>query len=143
MRDVLVIGGLVAMLVVGAGLTHSAMRASSSAGEPIRVLATAQTAQVEAPSAPVASASSNVPTVTFASLPANAVSGVPTVDVDALPRPSTGTVIGAPDHRLFIDGHVAPAWKALVKCGGHVVRVGSAGKPQAIDVPCGGEIEVR
>jgi hypothetical protein len=30
-----------------------------------------------------------------------------------------------------------------VKCGRHQVRVGSAGKAQTVDVPCGGELVVK
>jgi hypothetical protein len=65
---------------------------------------------------------------------------VPVVDVTSLPRPTTGKVIGAPSHRLFVDGHVEAASTALVPCGAHVVKVGSAGKPHSLDVPCGGEV---
>jgi hypothetical protein len=30
-----------------------------------------------------------------------------------------------------------------VKCGKHQIRVGTAGKVQMLDVPCGGEIIVK
>ena len=74
---------------------------------------------------------------------ANASGDVPMVSVDSLPRPNTGTVVGSPGHRLFIDGAVARGFSAVVRCGAHVVQVGSAGKARSVDVPCGAELYVR
>jgi hypothetical protein len=47
--------------------------------------------------------------------------------------------------RIFVDGKVAAQTPETLhlKCGTHVVKVGSAGKEQSIDVPCGGEISVK
>ena len=53
-----------------------------------------------------------------------------------------GTIIGAPKHRLWVDSHLAPSWKRTVKCGEHVVQVGSQGEARTVNVPCGGEISV-
>src|SRR5207253_9472726 len=51
-------------------------------------------------------------------------SDVPLVDVATLPRATDlGSVVGLPDHRLWIDGRLAPSWKALVPCGSHFVQV--------------------
>jgi hypothetical protein len=48
----------------------------------------------------------------------------------------------AEGHRVWVDGIVLTAEAALVRCGEHQVRVGSAGRTRTIDVPCGGEITV-
>jgi hypothetical protein len=78
----------------------------------------------------------------LASAPPASTGDVPVVDVASLPRPPIGTVIGAPKHRLWIDGRLAPSWKRTVKCGLHTVQVGSQGEEREVDVPCGGEISV-
>lgn len=47
-------------------------------------------------------------------------------------------------HRLFVDGVVVgetPA-QVLVTCGEHVVKVGSAGREQTLDVACGSTVTV-
>ncbi|MBX3207896.1 MAG: protein kinase [Labilithrix sp.] len=54
---------------------------------------------------------------------------------------TTGT---APGRRIFVDEKTLGQTpeSVTVKCGQRVVRLGSSGKPQQIDVPCGGEIAV-
>ncbi len=86
---------------------------------------------------------------TSTSVPANAsptapsaASASPRVDIASLPRPSSGTVIGLPARRLWIDGHLAGEGTAVVRCGPHSVQVGSAGTPRDVDVPCGSSIRV-
>ena len=69
-------------------------------------------------------------------------SGIPSMDVTQLPHAKDGTVIGAEGHRLWVDGALKESWQAVVKCGAHVVQVGSAGTPRNVDVPCGTEIRV-
>ena len=53
-------------------------------------------------------------------------------------------VAPATGHRVFVDGRTvgegANAYR--VKCGPHTVKIGSGGKPHAVDVPCGGSINV-
>ena len=46
--------------------------------------------------------------------------------------------------RIYVDERVLGQTpeSVTVKCGAHIVRLGSAGKPQKIDVPCGGAIVV-
>ena len=43
---------------------------------------------------------------------------------------------------MFVDGKVVGEGPGPfeVACGAHVVKVGSSGKEQKLDVPCGGEI---
>jgi hypothetical protein len=72
-------------------------------------------------------------------------SSTPTLDVTSLPLAPVGTVSlagAASGHRLFVDGVVASRGTALVTCGKHVVRVGSHGHAQVVDVTCGSEVLV-
>ncbi|MBX3230895.1 MAG: protein kinase [Labilithrix sp.] len=54
------------------------------------------------------------------------------------------TTGAAPGRRIFVDEKVAGQTpeSITVKCGAHAVRLGSTGKAQDVDVPCGGEIVV-
>jgi hypothetical protein len=47
-------------------------------------------------------------------------------------------------HRVFIDGQVAgQGGKDITwQCGSHRIKVGSAGKENTVDIPCGGTVEV-
>jgi hypothetical protein len=72
--------------------------------------------------------------------PPAATNDIPVVNVASLPRASTGVVVGAAGHRLWIDGTLVAGWQATVPCGAHVVQVGSAGVPRTIEVPCGDQI---
>jgi hypothetical protein len=77
----------------------------------------------------------------------------------ATPEPSTSTSASAASpssmgllrtsaapagYRIFVDGQTVGQTPAavLVDCGARSVKVGSAGRPRTIDVPCGGEISV-
>ncbi len=80
--------------------------------------------------------------------PAAAPASSPPVAPRAAPRPAStlGTIIApaaARHHRIWVDGEVA-VWSAgsalSVPCGPHVVRIGSAGASQSVDVPCGGRV---
>jgi serine/threonine-protein kinase len=64
-------------------------------------------------------------------------------------RPGTGTVtVGPtrPGHRVWIDERLmseeSPA-SYVVPCGKRLIRVGSRGAPQVLDVPCGADIEIK
>jgi serine/threonine-protein kinase len=50
----------------------------------------------------------------------------------------------SPGHRIFVDERVVAQTPQIVSvpCGKHKVRIGSAGKPQSIEVPCGGQVTV-
>jgi hypothetical protein len=58
----------------------------------------------------------------------------------ARPRASTGIVVGDPQHRLWVDGRLAPGSRSEVLCGPHTVRVGSSGATRVLDVPCGDSV---
>ena len=56
----------------------------------------------------------------------------------------------ASGHRIFVDGRraktedeaegIAPL---LLRCGQHEIQIGSAGTPETIDLPCGGEVQIQ
>jgi hypothetical protein len=48
-------------------------------------------------------------------------------------------------HRIWVDKHVVgeSPGSFYVPCGRHTVQLGSAGKERALDLPCGGETEVK
>ncbi len=57
-----------------------------------------------------------------------------------------GTIVApvaARHHRIWVDGEVV-VWSTgptlSVPCGTHVVRIGSSGASQSIEVPCGGRV---
>jgi len=54
------------------------------------------------------------------------------------------TTGAAPNRRIFVDDKTVGQTpeSVTVKCGTHMVKLGSAGKPQSIDIPCGAEITV-
>jgi hypothetical protein len=141
--------GLLAAVIVGSIFVArsggpgpaQATAASTSVGSPV----ISAPAVVAAPVVPVAS----VPLPAMASAPVASVAPEATV-----PEPSASTA--SPDHgelrfppfaaghRIFVDGHVVGdgAQPALVRCGPHEVRIGSAGTPQQVTVPCGGSVTV-
>jgi hypothetical protein len=110
---------LALVVVVGGGLKH-APRASA------RHAVAAPPPRVEESSIP----------------PPLAVPAPQAEDAKTPPPKETGTIIGSPDHRLYVDGRLTATWKAEVTCGTHVVKNGSAGAARTVDVPCGGEVEV-
>ncbi|HTQ41589.1 MAG TPA: protein kinase [Polyangiaceae bacterium] len=77
---------------------------------------------------------------------------VPSVDPapsEGLPAPaSSGDLVcpaGGVSHRVYVDGRVVgeSGQTFRMRCGQHVVRIGSAGRDQHVLVPCGGEIEIQ
>jgi len=65
------------------------------------------------------------------------------------PRPATTTGIlrtpaDAAGHRVFIDGLVACSGgePCTLRCGPHTVLVGSRGRAQRVEVPCGAELSI-
>jgi eukaryotic-like serine/threonine-protein kinase len=77
---------------------------------------------------------------------------VPRAPEPPLPSPTPASTIGslttparAHSHRVFIDGkYAAPRSGATLSlhCGKHLVRIGSRGKDQPVEVPCGGSVTV-
>lgn len=50
----------------------------------------------------------------------------------------------AAGHRVFVDGVWAGAGGGglFVPCGPRTVKIGSAGRPREVTVPCGGELKL-
>jgi hypothetical protein len=61
--------------------------------------------------------------------------------------PTEGTLV-APrtkvSHRVFVDGRVLgeTGQSFTVQCGSHTVKIGSQGRRQIVEVPCGGNVEL-
>jgi len=122
-------GGAVALLLVGIGVGAIMRTGGARPNAPVDTGPAAAILQAPAPPpAPAPSPSTPPP--------------VPVVAVSSLPRSADGTVVGAEGHRLWIDGHLAESFTAVVRCGHHVVQVGSAGTPRDVDVPCGEGVTV-
>jgi len=54
------------------------------------------------------------------------------------------TALAAPGHRIFVDGRAVAETPAAVEvgCGKHEIKLGSAGTPRTIDLPCGQELTI-
>ncbi len=66
----------------------------------------------------------------------------------AKPASTTGRVVlpaAAAGHRVFMDDRVVSDGKSdvVVSCGPHKLRIGSGGKTLAVDVPCGGDLNLK
>ena len=61
----------------------------------------------------------------------------------------TGTVLLPPrasGHRIFVDGRrfkMDGDGPLRLRCGSHVVQIGSSGTPETVDLPCGGELQLK
>jgi hypothetical protein len=120
--------------------------------QPAPSAATPEAPAPTAPSAPAAhaenAAAADPPT------PERAAGSVADGRVAATPpsSPSSPSAQGIVDtakaprgHRIFVDGRVVGTTPGAVSvaCGRRTVRIGSGGKPQTVDVPCGGTITVK
>jgi hypothetical protein len=84
---------------------------------------------------------------------AAAAPAVPTMSVDALPKspiPADSSLVTLPayaqGHRVFVDGRViavADGSPTKIKCGRHMIKIGSARKPRVIDLACGREVVIQ
>jgi hypothetical protein len=67
--------------------------------------------------------------------------------------PQMGTVVlpaRAAGHRIFVDGRRAKTEETSdgieplhLRCGSHVIQIGSGGTPETIDLPCRGEVQIQ
>ncbi len=119
----------------------TALRASSKTEAP--VAAAAPPAAV-APAIVVAPA----PVATPAPAPV-----VPSMSVDALPKPAVAADASlvtlpayAEGHRVFLDGRVLPVvagTPTTIKCGRHMLKIGSTRRARSVDFACGREVIVQ
>lgn len=117
----------------------SASAPSSSASTTSVASASMQAASATSASAALASGS--------APIAAPSVSASASLGSDSS-LPDTGIIRtgrSANDRRVFVDGRVVGqgADTFTVKCGTRRVRVGSSGREQRVDVPCGGELALE
>jgi serine/threonine-protein kinase len=153
-----VLGGLIVVLVVvqlyvgksranaaAAGPASAHVASPAVALPPATTTTSSQSATTTVPPAPtaVAPAPSSAPSVTPAPAtePSSGGASGPAIPADR------GELVFPPyaaGHRIFVDGRVVGdgAQPALVPCGSHSVRIGSAGTPQQVDVPCGQAITI-
>lgn len=128
-----------ASVAVIPSVTSSAMRPPSpttslSAAAAVPAPSIAPSAQSAAPAPPSAAPAPTSPSV------ASATRAAP----DAIPE-GMGRILtdGAPHaRRIFVDNRVKAQTPepVIVPCGTHKVKIGSSGREQSVDVPCGGEI---
>jgi eukaryotic-like serine/threonine-protein kinase len=134
------LGGVAACIALGALLrTPSHPSAESETPKPSAVaIASVPSAPSNPPPRPLAPA---------AAPPAPPPRPVPTPAPPA--PPAFGDLITparARSHRVFVDGkYAAPRSGATLnlRCGKHTVRIGSQGRIQTVDVPCGGSIAIE
>jgi hypothetical protein len=134
------------------GAKSMAARATSKHDAPAAVAAGGSTV---APASEIAAAPPSTAVVAPASAvaPAPAPASVPTVSIDALPKPAIAaneSLVTFPayaqGHRVFLDGRVlpvAPGTPTTIKCGRHMLKIGSARRPRVLDFACGREVIVQ
>lgn len=140
------------VVVIGGGIAgtigyvrYQQKHAAATAEPPTASAATtppSASAEPPASAAPVASAAPSASAAASTSAtPAPSSEASQRVASDMGIITTKGTV---PHRRIFVDDKTVgqTPQSVTVKCGKRVVRLGSAGKRQTIDVPCGGEIAV-
>jgi hypothetical protein len=114
----------------GARPPRLAVETAAESREPVAPPTVTPPAEVVAPSPVASAAPSPAADSPVASADPNA-----TYALVWLPSEAKG-------HRVFIDGRLTPAGPPplKVKCGKHVVKIGSASKARPVSLPCGGEL---
>jgi len=145
------------LAVAAGGAMTIAVRDGSYARTYGRLRDGAKTALSSKHDAPVAATRAPGPVATVAaaaSPPAPVVpAGVPTMSVDALPQPAVAADASlvtlpayADGHRVYLDGRVLPVvagTPTTIKCGRHMLKIGSARRARAVDFACGREVIVQ
>jgi serine/threonine protein kinase len=90
----------------------------------------------------------DLPKTTTQASPPPTIATTTMSEVKTVAMPTTGTIVTPPSvksNRVFVDGKcVGQGGGAIVvACGDRAVKIGSAGKLQHVDVPCGGEALVQ
>ena len=118
-------------------IASASLSASAAPSTEASAAAVVATASVAPPAS--ASSASAAPSASVAATASAASRGDIPAGMGVLT--TTGTV---PGRRIFVDEKTLgqTPQQVTVKCGPHTIRLGSSGKPQSIDVPCGGEIAV-
>jgi hypothetical protein len=129
----------------------AAARATSKHDAPI--VAAASAAPVDVPAAAPPATVVAPPPQALVAPPVAAPAPVPTVSIDSLPKPAIAADASlvtfpayAQGHRVFLDGRVLPVVEGTptkIKCGRHMLKIGSARKPRVVDFACGREVIVQ
>ena len=136
------------------GAKSMAARATSKHDAPVAAATVASTAELPAaPSTGTARVVAPVTPVTLVTPVAPAPASVPTVSVDSLPKPAIAaneSLVTFPayaqGHRVFLDGRVLPVdpgTPTTIKCGRHMLKIGSARRARVLDFACGREVIVQ
>lgn len=136
------------------GAKSMAARATSKHDAPVAAATVASTAELPAaPSTGTARVVAPVALVTPVAPVAPAPASVPTVSVDSLPKPAIAaneSLVTFPayaqGHRVFLDGRVLPVdpgTPTTIKCGRHMLKIGSARRARVLDFACGREVIVQ
>jgi hypothetical protein len=152
-------GGAMVMAVRNGSYAHlrdgaksAALRATTKHDAPVSPAAAA--APVTAAPAPTTLAPPSQ-AVVAPSAPVAAVTPAPvlTVSIDALPKPAVPADASfvtfppyAQGHRIFLDGRVLPVVEGTptkIKCGRHMLKIGSGRKPHIVDFACGRDVIVQ
>jgi hypothetical protein len=78
---------------------------------------------------------------------------VPTVSIDSLPAPAVAAneslvtfPASAHGHRVFFDGRLVPIAEGgptRLRCGRHMLKIGSKRKAHVVDLACGRAVSVE
>jgi eukaryotic-like serine/threonine-protein kinase len=134
------LGGAVAAYAVGVARQQDTAKEHDAPTASVRAsTAPAQPTPAPTKQAPAPIASTKGAPAPIASVPKPASPSIP---------PEMGllkTAAHAPGRRIFVDGVTVGETPAsvLVKCGAHTVMIGSSGRRQPVDIPCGAEIGVE
>jgi hypothetical protein len=165
----LVLGAAVAGLLLATGSKKSVTTSSNAASPATGAGSFAKSSVVAASESATSTAAIVVPPPRTAA-PGPQASGAATATTSATPTATTAaptptptptptatakpsipesmgeiTTTGAPGgHRIFVDGRVMGETPGTVRvpCGAHTVKIGSGGKAQTVDVPCGAQVQV-
>jgi len=144
---VFVVWGLAAIVLTAAAVVTLRSKKTQAASTPTATHAPTPTATPTV----TATVTQTVAAVT-ATTATPMASATATATATATPTATTtggrGTInlpSSAAGHRVFVDGHVVASDGSKpieIACGRHNVRVGSHGKTQPVDVPCGGAVDL-
>ncbi len=131
--------------------TASAQPVASTESAASGIPSASASAVPSASTAPVSSggAAPSASAAPVASAPPSATPQASAAPAGSVPSGNTQTAEistekAQPHHRIFVDDKVLGETPGVVSvpCGKHTVKLGSAGKPQSVDVACGERIEI-
>jgi serine/threonine-protein kinase len=145
---VFVVWGLAAIVLTAAAVVTLREKKTHAASAATVTVTHAPTPTTTSTPTLTPTASETVAVTASASASATVTAATATATATASTTDTHGTInlpSSAAGHRVFVDGRVASdgAKPIDVACGHHSVRVGSHGKAQSIDVPCGGAIDLE